>query len=171
MNSNLYSDLVCYKKTGAFPAVFSSTKPNFRSMAEKYTVNSKNNLLRNGKLVVKDSEKQEVFLLCHGSKTHSGRDKTWQKMNARFYFHGGEKYVREEIANCVVCTNKRLPFLTAGRSPLKPLPIDPLPMMRIHLDLAGPFPASALGNTYIAVAIDGFLKYPEGMGNSSSKSV
>ena len=73
--------------------------------------------------------------------------------------------MRDKVANCVVCANKHTAPWTAGLAPLKPLKVEPQPMMRIHLDLAGPFPASAVGNVYIGVAVCAFLKYPEAMGN------
>jgi hypothetical protein len=128
-------------------------------------VNDRNQLTRDGKLVVKETEREDIFKLCHGETTHSGRDKTWQKVRKRFYWHGGEKYVRDKVANCVVCANKHTAPWTAGLAPLKPLKVEPQPMMRIHLDLAGPFPPSAVGNVHIGVAVCAFLKYPEAMGN------
>ena len=160
-----YLQFANFLSVGTLPETYSSTKPNFIATANKYAVNDKNQLTRDGKLVVKETEREEIFKICHGETTHSGRDKTWQKVRKRFYWHGGEKYVRDKVANCVVCANKHTAPWTAGLAPLKPLKVEPQPMMRIHLDLAGPFPASAVGNVYIGVAVCAFLKYPEAMGN------
>ena len=165
MQAIKYLHLANFLTSGILPSTFSSTKPNFLATASKYEVNGKNQLTRNGKLVVKESEKDMIFKQCHGETTHSGRDKTWQKVRQRFYWYGGEKYVREKVANCIVCANKHTAPWTAGLAPLKPLEVEPMPMMRIHIDLLGPFPASAIGNVYVAVAVCAMLKYPEAMGN------
>ena len=166
MNLINYSNIVTFISTGSLPSEFPSTKPNFIATSKNYTVNAKNQLLRDDKLVVKESDCEMVFKLCHGETTHSGRDKTWQKIRERFYWYGGEKYVREKVANCIICANKHTAPWTAGLAPLKPLGVEPMPMMRIHIDHLGPFPASAIGNVYVAVAVCAMLKYPEAMGNT-----
>ena len=132
----------------------------------RYTVNGLGYLERNGKLQVKKSERRNVFEMCHG-KCHSGREKTWYKIRERFFWVGGEAYVRQAIKDCVNCrTNKTgQHFLEASLPPLKAIKVIPQPMYRIHVDLLGPFPESLLGNKYIAVAVCAFTKYPEAMGN------
>ena len=165
MNLIRYAQISCFLQSGTLPRSYSSTKPNFVATANKYEVNEKDQLLRDGKIVVKESERDATFQLCHGETTHSGRDKTWLKVRERFYWYGGEKYVRDKVANCIVCANKHTAPWTAGLAPLKPLDVEPQPMMRVHLDLLGPLPASAIGNVYVGVAVCAMLKYPEAMGN------
>ena len=93
--------------------------------------------------------------------SHSGRDKTWAKIKSRYYFRGGETFVRGKIKECLFCSHKHPNMWPAGTTPLQPIPVVPKPMWRIHLDLMGPFPKSQLGNKYVAVGVCALTKYPE----------
>lgn len=83
----------------------------------------------------------------------------------RFYWLGGEKFVRQKTKECCVCAHKNNIWNNAQVSPLQPIPVIPQIMWRIHIDLAGPFDESNLGNRYLAIAICAFSKYVEAAGN------
>ena len=96
---------------------------------------------------------------------HSGRDKCWARINARFYWHGGHAYVKKMTKECVHCLQKNHQIYRADVAPLIPIPVTPKVMWRIHCDLMGPFTTTQSGNKYVALAICAFTKYLEGMGN------
>ena len=121
-------------------------------------------LQRNAKWVAKMSEREEIYQSFH---MHSGRDKTHLKIRDRFYWYGGEKYVRQKVKECVPCSHKTNRAWKSTIAPLQPILVTPKTMFRIHLDLAGPFKKSQTGNKYIALAVDAFTKYVEGQGNKT----
>ena len=86
---------------------------------------------------------------------------TWQVINKRFYFYGGEKWVREKVKKCVACAHKNGQQWKAEMPPLKPIPVEPKAMWRVHIDLLGPFPESDDGNKYIGLAICPLTKFVE----------
>ena len=96
---------------------------------------------------------------------HSGRDKCWARINARFYWHGGHAYVKKNTKECVFCAQKNNKMYTADVAPLIPIPVTPKVMWRIHCDLMGPFTTTQSGNKYVALAICAFTKFLEGMRN------
>ena len=101
-------------------------------------------------------------------KGHSGRDATWKKINQRFWFLGGEKWVRKKIRNCVACSHKNSSVWKSSKAPLRPITVFPKAFWRINLDLLGPiYPVSEQGNKYILLMIDPLTKYVEAAGNLS----
>ena len=149
MEAKEYEEIKKYLETGILPTKFPSTKGNFITTANRYDININGALLRNGRLVAQKSEMFDIWTTFH---THSGRTKCWDKIKARYYWHGGEKYVREKTKECVVCWQKR-GHSNAKLAPLQPIEVQPQIMWRVHIDLAGPFPTSKLGNKYLAIGI------------------
>ena len=97
---------------------------------------------------------------------HSGRDKCWQRIKERYYWHGGHSYVKTKTKMCVFCAQKNNNiFHKANVAPLIPIPVTPKVMWRIHCDLMGPFTLTKSGNKYVALAICAFTKYIEAMRN------
>ena len=85
----------------------------------------------------------------------------------RYYWYGGEKYVRMKTNECIVCSHKNNMFNSAVVAPLRPIQVTPKIFWRVHVDLAGPFATTTQGNKHIAIAICAFTKYIEAKGNSS----
>ena len=83
----------------------------------------------------------------------------------RYYWYGGERYVRQKTKECIVCSHKNNVFNAAGITPLRPIPVTPKIFWRVHIDLAGPFPTTKSKNKYIAIGICAFIKYIEAKGN------
>ena len=83
----------------------------------------------------------------------------------RYYWRGGEKFVRAKVKECLICSHKNNVFNNPGITPLRPIPVTPKIFWRIHIDLAGPFPKTNNGNKYIAIGICAFIKFVEGKGN------
>ena len=163
MEDQLYVSYVNYLTHGVLPQRLPSTKSNFVSAASKFSLDPElGSLMRNGKGVLKTSELDELWRQLHN---HSGTTKMWKRVNDRFYFRGGEKWVREKTRSCVACAHKNNSIWPAHISPLRPIKCTPKPFWRIHLDLCGPFPKSKDGNAYVGIAVCGFLKYVEAKGN------
>ena len=164
MNGKEYNALRCYLKYGKFPKKTSS-KSNFKALAKKYKLNSKGNLTRENKIVVKKKDLGKLFDQFH--KGHSGRDKTWAKINERFYFRGGYRWVSKKIKECVACGHKNALIWGCDKSPLRPIKIVPKPFWRVHIDMLGPIdPISENGNKYIILCIDALTKYCEAKGKT-----
>ena len=114
---------------------------------------------------MKRKDLQQVFHEFH-EMGHSGRDKTWAKINERFYFRGGYRWVSKKIKECVACGHKNALIWGCDKSPLRPIKIVPKPFWRIHIDMLGPIdPISENGNKYIILCVDALTKYVEAAGN------
>ena len=83
----------------------------------------------------------------------------------RYYWYGGESYVRQKTKECIVCSHKNNVFNGAAVTPLRPITVTPKIFWRVHIDLAGPFPTTKNKNKYIAIGICAFIKYVEAKGN------
>ena len=83
----------------------------------------------------------------------------------RYYWHGGEKYVRMKTKECVICAHKNHVFNKAPVPPLNPIPVTAKMFWRVHVDLTAKLPMTENGNQYIGIAICAFSKYIEGRGN------
>ena len=162
MEAKDYKDIYNFLKSGNFPRKTKSSRSNFRAKAKKFKIHKDGYLTRNGKQVLKKSQLQSVWLEMH---MHSGRQKFWERLKARFYFRGGEKWVRQKTRECVACANKNYAVWKADVSPLIPIKCTPKPFWRVHLDLMGAFPKTKNGNKYVGIAVCAFTKYIEGMGN------
>jgi len=162
MEDDSYQEVVNFLSTGTLPTEFTSTKSNFIATSNKFSLNRKNLLLRQGKLVLKKSEIETVFKQVH---QHSGRDITYKKFRSRFWFRGMYVWVQKKVKECVPCSNKNNPQWPAQRTPLIPIPVNPQMWWRVHVDLIGPLPESSSSNKYIAIAVCSFSKYLEAKGN------
>ena len=104
MQRHLHDSIVLFKLTGTLPITCPSTKSNFRALAAKFALDVNTHVLfRNGKKVLLEENLDEVWQSMH---LHAGRDKTWARISQRFYFKGGEKWVRQKTRECVPCGHK-----------------------------------------------------------------
>ena len=165
MEDSIYQQYVSYLENGTLPIHFRSNKGNFIAAANKFDIRG-NILYRNGKIVVKSSEKDELWL----QHAHSGRDAFYSRLKTRYYFRGMEKWVRNKTNECVACAHKNSKIWPSFLSPLKPIPVTPKMMWRVHLDLMGPFPLTTRGNRYVGVAVCALSKFPEAEGKNAFTS-
>ena len=164
MDTRDHNTLVKFLKYGTYPRTFKSSKSNFVSRAKKFKLNKKDCLTRSGKIVLKKQDLAQVWSECH---SHQGWDKTWNNINDRYYFLGGEKWVREKVKDCVVCSHKNKSTWKPQITPLKSIPVAPKAWWRVHIDLMGPFPKSGAGNKYVVLGVCAFSKYVEAEGNNT----
>ena len=83
----------------------------------------------------------------------------------RYYWYGGEKYVRMKTKECVVCGHKNHAFNKAPVPPLIPIPVTAKIFWRVHVDLTAQLPTTKNGNKFIGIAVCAFCKYIEAKGN------
>jgi len=103
-----------------------------------------------------------VLQLAHSHLlgAHLGREKTLERIRARFYWPGIKKAVEDFCRSCPDCQQVApRPHL---RNPLFPLPIISVPFSQIAMDLVGPLPRSSRGHQYILVILDYATRYPFG---------
>ena len=162
MNDERYEAMVQFLDTGTLPTNFPSTKSNFISNCNNFSLNNKKFLMKGKKFVLRQSEISSVWKELH---QHSGRDKTYEKFKARFWFHGMSVWVRKKLKDCVPCSNKNNAEWPAHRAPLIPIPVEPKMWWRVHVDLIGPLPTSRAGSKYICIAVCALSKYVEAKRN------
>ena len=80
-----YDSIVRYLNTGQPPKDFTSTLSNFRREASNYTLGAQNVLKREGKIVVRCSERESVYLSMN--TTHCGR-------GIYYSYFGSRKHLR-----------------------------------------------------------------------------
>uniref|UniRef100_L7LYP4 RNA-directed DNA polymerase n=1 Tax=Rhipicephalus pulchellus TaxID=72859 RepID=L7LYP4_RHIPC len=89
---------------------------------------------------------------------HLGVSRTYDRVRRRFYWPGLSRSVRRYVNACEICQRRKKPSgLPAGY--LQPINIPSEPFFRVGLDLLGPFPTSASGNKWVAVATDYATRY------------
>ena len=90
---------------------------------------------------------------------HLGRDKTLEKIKARYYWVGMAADVKSFVARCPVCLLSKRPK-QYPRASLKNFQAG-MPNDRVHLDILGPFCQSLDGNRCVLMIIDQFTRWVE----------
>ena len=104
------------------------------------------------------AEREAVVSSAH-ENGHLGVRRTLALLRLGFWWNDMIEDVRKYVGNCKHCD--RVNRTTTPAQPhLSPLPIRG-PFYRWGIDLAGPLPKSAVGNTYVLVAIEHFSKHIE----------
>ena len=164
-----------YLATGKLPTKLPSTPSNFRREASHYELGNGGILKRDNKVVALFKDRLSIYSCYHA--THSGnlfeftndlilgRDITWQKINERYYWRGGQDYVAKKVKECVACSYKNNTLWKAGLPKLTAIPVVPKPFWRIHVDFMGRFTQSRNGNAYVGLAVCAFTKFVEGARN------
>ena len=109
--------------------------------------------------VVKENEVEEILYHMHSDPLagHFSLEETYRRIKIRYYWPQMYNDVRNYVQTCDECQRR-------GRNhqnePLHPIKVGQ-PFDRLGMDLVGPFPVTARGNTYIAVATEYLTKWPE----------
>lgn len=91
---------------------------------------------------------------------HLGVRRTFDKLNrSNYYWPHLRRYVQNYIASCDICEERKNPH-RKKRSFIKSY-LSGVKFERIGVDIAGPFPKSVNGFTYIIVISDYFTKFTE----------
>ncbi|CAC5378546.1 unnamed protein product [Mytilus coruscus] len=112
-------------------------------------------------LVTPHAMRREIMHQLHNVRTagHLGREKTLNRIKARFYWPGMTDDVSRWCQSCMSC-QKRKPGPGLGKSPMQHCTVYG-PMECIAIDILGPLPTTDDGNWYIMVVGDYFSKWSE----------
>ena len=86
MDDDLHADFVEYLKSAKLPSSFSSSKTNFIRDAKKYSLKD-GCLMREGKVVVRESERESLWEAYHCGPQHAGHYGT--TFVSRSFYHPG----------------------------------------------------------------------------------
>ena len=112
-------------------------------------------------LLVPQTRQREVFehLHDHSTSGHMGLEKTSEKIRFAFFWPGLLRTVKDWCKKCDWCAARKPP-LKKSRAPLQQY-LFGNPMERIAVDILGPLPRTARGNTHVVVLGDYFTKWME----------
>ena len=121
-------------------------------------------------VVIPASLRYDVLVSCHDDPTagHFGVLKTYEKIRARYYWHGMFKDIEHWCNTCVDCAMKKMPR-NKHKAPLLPIPVDGA-FDRVAMDILGPFPVTNSGNRYIIVFSDYYTRWPEAFALPSTEA-
>lgn len=114
------------------------------------------------RLVVPVKFRKQILKACHDSPLsgHCGTEKTFEKVNSRFFWPKLRSDVKDYVRKCVSCAQRKT-------SPhLKPAPLMKFkpavrPFERIAMDVVGPLVTTDSGNKYILTVQDAATRYLE----------
>ncbi len=120
--------------------------------------------------MIPSSLRHTILVACHDDVTagHLGVSKTYEKIRARYYWHGMYKDIEHWCRSCVDCAMKKRPR-GQRKAPLLPIPVDGA-FDRVAMDILGPFPATHDGNRYIIVFSDYYTRWPEAFAFPSTEA-
>ena len=108
-------------------------------------------------LILRDEVLQELHAGVISG--HLGEQKMLHQLRERFYWPGMSEDVKNWCQTCATCATRKSPAPKA-RAPMQTLQAG-YPMQVIAVDIAGPFPESEEGNSYVMVVGDYFSKWVE----------
>src|SRR5438128_960564 len=132
--------------------------------AKQYEVHHERLWKKNGEkltqVVTKDAV-EGIIKLVHSSPLggHFATDKTFDKIRADYYWPGMRENIKTFIKGCDACQKRKQPERSQKMKSIPPSPI----MQRWHIDMIGPLPKTANGNTLVIVAIESFTKWAEAL--------
>ena len=108
-----------------------------------------------------DTELREAALCaCHDDGiggAHSAFARTYDRMQARFYWRTMSKDTEDYVRDCKLCVARKSPHVKPAGA-LQPI-VTERPFEIVGTDLLGPLPITAQGNQYIQVVTDAFSKW------------
>jgi transposase InsO family protein len=115
------------------------------------------------RLVVPPALRQEVLFACHDhllSGGHLGREKTFERIRARYYWRSLYSDVAKWCRSCRPCATRNTPLHLDTTQ--RPLPIPNEPFELVSVDVVGPFVAAKVsGNRYAIVFCDHLTRWVE----------
>jgi hypothetical protein len=85
--------------------------------------------------------------------SHIGRDKTYEKIHARYFWEGMTKDVYAYVNRCTTCKEANL---QKREPPMQETTVPQYPFEMIALDFAGPYPETEKGDLYVLTVVDLF---------------
>lgn len=111
--------------------------------------------------VLSKAQKDAVLKQMHDLNGHPSKDQTLALITQRYWWKGHRDEIIDYVKRCPACQFTAQPTTerSDGRT-LTPTEVD-RPFEMIALDLAGPLPETAAGNTYFIVAVDYYTGWTE----------
>ena len=139
-----------------------NAKANFRKLAKPF--HAKDGTLYHGdaEAVTRDRV-PGILLACHDDPAtggHFGRDKTYKKIQARYWWKGMKTEIEEYIKKCAKCFEHK-PKLLTDRPELHPIKVPSKAWSLVGIDCITNLPETARGNKNICAASDHFSKWTE----------
>src|SRR3954454_18967594 len=130
-----------------------------KNFEEKYGILYRKRINEKTLRVLKEDEIDSVLFMMHNHPTggHFGKDATYNKISARFWWKGMYKAIEEYIKTCDSCQRRGN---KGGIGYLNPIKVRKA-FERIGIDFIGPLERTRRGNKYILVVTDYLTKWPE----------
>ena len=117
--------------------------------------------VRKLRVVVPRVYRADLMWHYHASElaAHLGRDKTYRRLQQRFYWPSMKADIAAYVAGCELCQRRKRPQ-QRHQGLLQPIRVAQ-PWDIVGLDIFGPLPTTRRNNRFIVVFIDHFTKWPE----------
>lgn len=111
------------------------------------------------RIVLTEKMLKEILIEYHTKPCggHLGQEKTYLRINNKFWHPKLFEKVKKFCENCVKCSNIKVPKRKTIIHDTIEIPEGP--MDRIEVDIQGPYKKSLKGNQYIIVATDYFSRF------------
>jgi hypothetical protein len=112
-------------------------------------------------LVIPRKLKEVVLKLCHDDMSggHLGFNKTWPKINEKFYWTNMYQDTKSWLSSCKKCAMKKDP--SPARAHQQPINEAKQPFEMMGVDILGPLTETKSGNKYILVFTDYLSRWVE----------
>ena len=112
-------------------------------------------------LIVPHTLREEVLTELHSGVVggHLGKEKTMARLRERFYWPGQWNDVKNFCRACTSCATRKTPA-PRRRAPLGTIKAG-YPIQVVAVDIMGPLPETANGNSYVLVVGDYFTRWME----------
>ncbi|KAL1922036.1 uncharacterized protein VTP21DRAFT_10678 [Calcarisporiella thermophila] len=167
-----YDAIIQYLKTKSYPPNYTKKdKTKLRVKCQRYVLIGDHLFYRpsdssDPRREVMPADRLEIIRAVHDdpmSGAHSGINKTFDRLSARYHWKGMYDDVRRYVQQCEICQHQRANTQEGMRHNSKcQLPVKfERAFARIGVDVLGPFPPSARNNRYIFMATDQLTKWAE----------
>lgn len=158
------ASVIQYLKDGSMPAEADAAEKQRIARRAKHYSFIEQHLIRSmpdgsRRIVPDGSVRQQLIKQQHELCGHYGIRRTAAMLLTKYWWYGLLADVTHVVSHCEHCSRVQASF-TAKPEQLQPIPISSMGF-RWHVDLAGPFPTSTMGNKYIMIAVEAFSKHLE----------
>jgi Integrase zinc binding domain/Integrase core domain len=166
MDLNTYYSLIQYLTTLSVPTHLTKEQQAALKRKSRYFTVLNDQLFKKNRdnpnrpiKVVKENEVEGILYHSHSDPLagHFSLEETYRKVKIRYYWPQMFNDVREYVQSCDECQRRGKNKRT---KPLHPIKVRQL-FDQLGMDIVGPLPKTARGNTHIVVATEYLTKWPE----------
>ena len=124
------------------------------------------------RLVIPTQWRESIMMECHDHPAyggHLGVQKTFTKMQQRYWFPRMRREVKKYVRSCELCQSRKTP----RRRPygyMQFINVPKTPFSHLQIDISGPYPTSSNRNSYVISACDYTTKWMETKAISAATS-